>query len=768
MTLNPTPDLPPDAEDPRVLRAVQEYLEELEAGRRPDRRALADRFPGLAEAIAPYLDALDMVHAAAPLLNESGNGRPPAREEGLPSEPLGDFRIEREIGRGGMGVVYEAVQLSLGRRVALKVLPFAAALDEKHLRRFKNEAQAAAYLHHTNIVPVYAVGSERGVHYYAMQLIEGQSLAEVIEDLRRGVGASGHRPGSEPTGPYPHLASLHPRSAGPAGSLSGAGPAAETRPSIGARLSTRRSERAGDFFRTAARLILQAAEALEYAHQMGVVHRDVKPANLLIDARGNVWVTDFGLAQFHADAGLTQSGDLLGTLRYMSPEQAGGPRTLVDQRTDVYSLGATLYELLTLRPIFDGADRQTLLRQILHEEPRRPRSIDRTIPPELETIVLKAVAKSPGDRYATAREFADDLQRFLDYRPIRARPPSLLEQGMKWARRHQAVVVSAVAALLVAVAVLSVANVLIAGAYDREHQKAREADASFRKAQAAVAEADASFRQARRAVDQFVQVTEEELAGNPFLEGTRKRLLEVALAYYQDFIDQRRDDPTIRAELQASRAKVEAIIGELITLLGSRQYDLLRHEAVREKLGLERWQRDAIDKIREKWHAAFRESGRASPEEWERVRLELAREQEAEVQRLLTPEQLIRFRQLAVQHRGPFAFTDPDVVAKLELTAEQRKRVREILNNQLGPVGPRFAPPGVGRGRRGRDDDRKSQNGGQAEPDWRVVRRQMQEKTLAEIEELLTPKQREIWEGLTGPRFDWGALYEDRYRSPPP
>src|SRR5262249_42331269 len=190
-----------------------------------------------------------------------------------------------------------------------------------------------------------------------------------------------------------------------------------------------RSGRSGEFFRTAARLAAQAAEALDYAHGMGVVHRDVKPANLLLDGRGNVWVTDFGLAQFHADGGLTQTGDLLGTLRYMRPEQAARQRLLTDPRTDVSPLGATLYELLTLRPLFDGADRQTLLHQILHEEPRPPRALDRTIPPELETIVLKAVGKSPGERYGTARELADDLQRYLRHEPIRARRAAAVQRA---------------------------------------------------------------------------------------------------------------------------------------------------------------------------------------------------------------------------------------------------------------------------------------------------------------------------------------------------
>jgi serine/threonine protein kinase len=287
------------------------------------------------------------------------------------------------------------------------VLPFAAALDQRQLQRFKVEAQAAAQLHHTHIVPVFTVGVERGVHFYAMQFIEGRSLAEVIRELR-------------------HFDELAPAKTQP-GSDDPAVP-----------LAPGSSNRTRFFFRAVAELGIQAAEALESAHSLGVIHRDVKPANLLIDARGSLWVTDFGLAQFHAEPGLTITGDLVGTLRYMSPEQALGRRGIIDHRTDIYSLGVTLYELLTLRPAFTDDDRQDLLRQIGDEEPLSSRRLNAAIPRELETIILKAMAKEPGSRYATAQEQADDLRRFLESKPIRARRPGLLDRAVKWSRRHTA------------------------------------------------------------------------------------------------------------------------------------------------------------------------------------------------------------------------------------------------------------------------------------------------------------------------------------------
>jgi serine/threonine protein kinase len=204
-----------------------------------------------------------------------------------------------------------------------------------------------------------------------------------------------------------------------------------------------------------AHLGVQAAEALEYAHQEGIIHRDIKPANLLVDTRANVWITDFGLARLQNETSLTVSGDLVGTLRYMSPEQALGHATAVDHRTDVYALGATLYELVSLRPVFDGRDRQELLRQIASEDPRPLRRLNPAVPVELEIIIQKALEKESTARYATAQELADDLRRFLEDRPIRARRPSRLVQARKWARRHGSAVWSAAAGLLMALAVLA-------------------------------------------------------------------------------------------------------------------------------------------------------------------------------------------------------------------------------------------------------------------------------------------------------------------------
>jgi serine/threonine protein kinase len=371
---------------------------------------------------------------------------------------LGDFRIIREIGRGGMGVVYEAEQISIGRPVALKVLPFASMLDERRLARFRNEIRAAGQLHHTNIVPIYAVGSDRGVHFYAMQLVAGQTLAQVVEQMRKkeDAGCSMLVTGLDPASSNQHPAS---RNQHPVSSI-------DTQPI--AALSTQRSTGGAAYYRTVASLGIQAAEALEHAHSCGIVHRDIKPSNLLLDERGTLWLTDFGLAAVDSSGDLTMSGDLLGTLRYMSPEQTLGSRVVLDHRTDIYSLGATVYELLTLQPAFDAADRGELLRQIAVVEPRPPRRIDPAIPADLETIVLKAMSKDATSRYASAQSMADDLRRFLEHKPIQARRPSLLEKASKWARRHVALISISATAFALATLTGLVAALFAFQAYNSE------------------------------------------------------------------------------------------------------------------------------------------------------------------------------------------------------------------------------------------------------------------------------------------------------------
>jgi serine/threonine protein kinase len=502
-----------------VAKVADEFMARQKRGERPAIEDYAGRYPQAADVLGKVLAALELLN-----LSQSAPAEPGAPPSETMPGLLGDFRIVREIGRGGMGIVYEADQVSLGRRVALKVLPFAGALDSKQLQRFKNEAQAAAHLHHTNVVPVSYVGCDRGVHYYAMQLIEGQTLAQVIRELRHQgraepkantgdefVGAA--RPSGVGAGDAQVRAdgSQFPGSGGGARDAGSIGlPAAQAEPArVGsttdyapstaavAGLTTEHSTKNPAFLRSVAKLGIQAAEALEHAHAMGVIHRDIKPGNLLVDQRGHLWVTDFGLAQFNAEANLTLTGDILGTLRYMSPEQSLAQRVVIDHRTDIYSLGVTLYELLTLEPAVGGRDRQEILRRIAFEEPKAPRRINKAIPAELETIVQKAAEKNPADRYATAQELADDLERFLRHEPIRARRPTVAHRLVKWSRRHADWVAAVAVVLLLAVVGTGVSALLIAGQRDAAREAANKARDAEEKAhrEAAIAKAVTEFLQ---------------------------------------------------------------------------------------------------------------------------------------------------------------------------------------------------------------------------------------------------------------------------------
>src|SRR5579883_443763 len=704
-----TPNSAASRED-RLNKVLLAYVEEREAGREPERAELLAAHPDLHDDLAAFFACHDEVERLAAPLRERdealqfASGVPQTSTSTSSPSPelgcLGDFRLIREVGRGGMGVVYEAEQLSLRRRVALKVLPFASAVDLRQLQRFKNEATAAAHLRHENIVPVYAVGCERGVHYYAMQFVEGQSLATLIAELRDAKNS-------------PKLE-----------------PAASTLPV--ARLSTERQADAPVYFDWVAGLGRQAALALEHAHQMGIVHRDVKPGNLLLDPQGALWITDFGLAQMAGESGLTVTGELLGTLRYASPEQALGRRGVVDHRSDVYSLGATLYELLTLRPPFGGRDRHDLLRKIAGDTPPAPRSIVPAIPPDLETIVLKALRKEATDRYPTAQEFAEDLRRYLDRRPVLARPPGAGERVRAWARRHpSALLIGAIVLTLVtAGSLLSAA--LIGAEQERTRAEQRRAEDAFQRERQRAEEAEARLALARRAVDELFRVSEEELADRPGMELLRKRLLQSALAYYQEFLAERHDNPSAQAELLETSRRVEKILADLAVLRTATYFYLLCQPVVLDDLKLTPDQRarirDLTARVGKEWWESFRDIGLTAPAERGRRAVAQARANEAELSTILTAGQQVRLREIGLQSEGPSAFRDPEVAATLGLTPKQRERVRVIEDDTtfgwMRGLGGGPASPGTGA--------------------------ELQRSTNDRLLAVLTPEQARKWRELTG------------------
>ena len=483
-----------DRDDFEVV--AESFLARFRAGQRPSIDDLAARHPELADQIRELLPALVMVEKDLTIDHDPGSSGPQAPPAPAPGveRRLGDYRILREIGRGGMGVVYEAEQVSLGRQVALKVLPGQVAADRLALERFRREAKAAARLHHTNIVPVFEVGQRRrgGLLRDAVHrgpgARQGHRRAGAAPRSRAEAGRGGMAPGrprpprrpvrgsprrrrvaesllngrfaTEGAGPSTDMQPAAatgpaatepfdsgcepPRRISPSRIRTGRArprpPPAGPRPCCRAAVRSRRSHLSGrraPFFRSVAQIGRQAAQGLAYAHASGIVHRDIKPSNLLLDHAGVVWIADFGLAKGE-DEGLTHTGDILGTLRYMAPERFRGEG---DARADVYALGLTLYELLTLRPGFDSSDRLKLIEQIKTEEPLRPRSIDARIPRDLETIVLKAIEKDPKARYQSAEAMAEDLRRFLADEPIRARQVSAAERYWRWARRNPVIAV---------------------------------------------------------------------------------------------------------------------------------------------------------------------------------------------------------------------------------------------------------------------------------------------------------------------------------------
>ena len=467
-------------------------------------------------------------------------------ERSLPA--IGDYEILGEIGRGGMGVVYRARERTLHREVALKVLPLAALADRRQLARFHNETRAAAALHHSHIVPIYSVGVERGIHYYAMQYIAGPTLAEVLTELR---GRDGLSPGSE-TAPTEQPTGEHEATSGSSSPTSDA--STEPLGKIQTSIAARRSSSPSNYYRTVARWGIQVAEALAHAHEHGVVHRDIKPANLLLEDVDNIWVTDFGLARLDVGTTMTGSGDLLGTLRYMSPEQVAGHGD---------ADGSSHRRVLVGGHALRGADAAT---GFCRTVPQRLAATDRdegsavlrdvsmsTIPVDLETIVLKAMEKDRSERYDTAGELADDLKRFVENHPIQARRASLVQRLRKWAKRHVGLVLVGVLALMLVSVTAFLAAVLI--------WRANEATKS------ALADRDAALQRAHEkatlamiAVDEMYDgVATRWIANDAELTTLQREFLDQAVEIYEQIAQETANDRFSRKEVAYAWQRISDI-----------------------------------------------------------------------------------------------------------------------------------------------------------------------------------------------------------------
>jgi eukaryotic-like serine/threonine-protein kinase len=500
---------PGESGEQQLESIVDEFLQRLRGGEQPSIAEYMEKFPALAGELEELLASAAMIERLKrPDAAGSGSGSLAAQ---LPRiERLGDYRIIEEIGRGGMGHVMLGVHESLGRRVAIKILPPQFAGNEKHCERFRREAQAAATLHHPNIVSVFGAGRSEGYHYYVMEFIDGTGLNNVIrglrEDLSRGdtidnaptraevTRVSEQRDQQEPQGPtvggdgQTRISMSEPGLEAP-----------RERPALVSPGCVVAVPRGAARFRWAAEIMARIADALQYAHSEGKLHRDIKPSNLLLDREGRVWLTDFGLVKAFTDETMTGLGEIIGTPQYMAPESVTSGR--YDERSEVYCLGLTLFELLTLKPAFADSNPATLLRKVASDPVPAPRRLETSIPRDLATIVEKATMSEPGRRYASAAALRDDLNAWLGGHPVSARRARMHQRLWLWSRRNPWAALSAGMTALVAIVATS-GYFLVNSAYRKLAEQHGELQQQQQLTRSAQIEAE---KNAERYRDQFMR-----------------------------------------------------------------------------------------------------------------------------------------------------------------------------------------------------------------------------------------------------------------------
>ena len=505
----------------RVVALLDQYLVQLEDGQSPSAESFVAMVPELAEQLRSSLESIRLLNRVQGASESATIRDLGATLNGSYPYKIGSFLIGRELGRGAMGVVYAARMESTGDEVAIKFLDSNGLRDQACIERFRREARAAESLNHPNIVPVVDIGFDSGRYFYAMKLIDGPSLSHLIDNAF-------HR--------SQHNEQLAERTA---------------------------KAPQADYYRSFAKKMANVSDALHAAHIMGIVHRDIKPSNLLVESTGHIWITDFGLAHVEDGLNLTYSGDIIGTFQYMSPEQASGKRERVDCRSDIYSFGATLYELFTGHSPFSGMDRTEILQRIQTAEPLRPTTFNRNLPRDLETIIRRAMRPERADRYQSAALVAEDLNRFATGQPILANPVSIGELTKNWAAAHSSRLAVGLLIALLGILGLGIYNINIA------NEKQRTATA-FRSA-------ESNYREARRAVDTLGFQFAEQLSELPGTESLRREVLGETLGYYESFIAAAYLDARLATDVAQTKLK----IAQLTRIIGSvDEADRAYHNAV--------------------------------------------------------------------------------------------------------------------------------------------------------------------------------------------
>ncbi|WP_339733376.1 serine/threonine-protein kinase [uncultured Gimesia sp.] len=531
------------------------FISQIRNGEKPVISEYVKRYPDHASEIKEFFPAIAALEGG----KQAGQAHGKVSLGASTPQQLGDFKIVREIGRGGMGVVYEAIQESLNRRVALKLLPRHSLLEENQLRRFRREAELTASLHHTNIVPVFGVGENSGFHYYVMQLIEGVGLDELTQKIMLTAADSNLEQitaGNESLTQTGSDTSLSNNEDSQIEFPKESTPCDEVSPEF---------EKYVGSPQNIAALGIQAANALQYAHDRGILHRDIKPGNLLLDRDGLLCITDFGLARAAEQTDLSKSTDMVGTLGYMAPEMFRGETC---RQSDIYGLGITLYELLTKRPAIDRTSRHEMIDQITRGTIPSLRRVNPELPRDLETIIQKAVAADTKHRYLKASDLADDLNRFLENRPISARRVTLFEHLWRWSRRNPAI--ASLSGL--ALSLLLLLGITMAVGFENERRERKRAEASSQLATAAL---DRVFN---RFVPSRAPSTKNNSSAADYSEPVLSRESADLLAGMVQFYEQLADSTGSQREFQIKAANAQHKVGDIHRRLGDYQSALAAYQ----------------------------------------------------------------------------------------------------------------------------------------------------------------------------------------------